>query len=493
MKRYLQKIGSSILLPIAVIPAASILMGIGYLLDPSGLAGTSGNPIAIFLIQAGMALITKLPILFAVGIAAGMSRDKSGAAALSGMVSFLVVSYVLSPACVGLLKGIPAEQVNPAFSNIENTFIGIICGIISAELYNRFHQTKLPVGLAFFSGKRLVPILCAGSMLIVSLVLLFVWPLAYDGLISLGTAISALGPVGAGLYGFGNKMLLPIGLHHALNAVFMQNVAGINDMVNFWTSTGVKGVTGMYMAGFFPIMMFGLPAAALAIYRCARPERKKEVASLMIAGAVASFFTGITEPIEFAFLFAAPPLFLVHAVLTGLSVAIAASMHWIAGFSFSSGLIDFLLSYNMPLANKPYMLLVLGVVFGIIYYLVFMFMIRFFDLKTPGREDVDSEMPRLACQTAPSHSGYAEKAAALVGGLGGRQNILSMEHCATRLRLQVADGALVDEKMIKAAGSLGLVHINKQNLQIIIGPDVQFVYDEIQGMIQSGREAAETT
>lgn len=487
MRSYLQRVGSSILLPIAVIPAASILMGIGYMIDPSGLSGESGNSFAIYLIQGGMALITKLPILFAVGIAAGMSRDKSGAAALSGMVSFLVVSYVLSPTSMGLLKGLPIDQINPAFSNIENAFIGIICGIISAGIYNRFCEVKLPVGLAFFSGKRLVPILCAGCMLVVSLILMFVWPAAYNGLIRLGTSISSLGALGAGLYGFGNKMLIPIGLHHALNAVFMQNVAGINDMVNFWTSTGVKGVTGMYMAGFFPIMMFGLPAAALAIYKCARPERKKEVASLMIAGAVASFFTGITEPIEFAFLFAAPPLYLVHAVLTGLSVAIAAAMHWIAGFSFSSGLIDFILSYNMPLANKPYMLLVLGIAFGVIYYLAFMFMIQFFNLKTPGREDVDKNAIEETLDkdiTLDSTTTYAAKATVLVEGLAGKENILSLDYCATRLRIQVSSMEPVNEDLIKQSGAMGVVHINSKNLQVIFGPDVQFIYDEIKKLIR---------
>lgn len=486
MKNYLQRVGSSILLPIAVIPAASILMGIGYMIEPAGMSGESGNIVAIYLIQGGMALISKLPILFAVGIAAGMSKDKSGAAALSGMVSFLVVSYVLSPSSMGLLMGIPADQINPAFSNIENAFVGILCGTISAGIYNRFSNVKLPVGLAFFSGKRLVPILCAGCMLVVSLVLMFVWPVAYDGLVSLGTSISALGAFGAGLYGFGNKMLIPIGLHHALNAVFMQNVAGINDMVNFWSSTGVKGVTGMYMAGFFPIMMFGLPAAALAIYRCARPERKKEVVSLMIAGAVASFLTGITEPIEFAILFAAPHLYVVHAVLTGVSVAIAAAMHWIAGFSFSSGLIDFILSYNMPLANKPYMLLVLGAAFGVIYYVVFMFMIKCFDLKTPGREDVsENAASGVSDKTGVSDAAgtYGAKAAVIVEGLAGRENILSLEHCATRLRIQVASMEPVNEDVIKQSGAMGVVHINNKNLQIIIGPDVQFVFDEVKKLI----------
>ena len=364
MMKYLQRVGRSLMLPVAVLPAAALLMGIGYWIDPSGWGGN--NVAAAFLIKAGSSLIDNMSILFAVGIAYGMSEDQDGAASLSGLVAFLVVTTLLSSATVSMLTKTDIELVNPAFGKISNQFIGILSGVVAAEMYNKFHKVKLPDALAFFSGKRLAPIMTAVVMLAVSGILFFVWPIVYNGLVAFGTTISSMGALGAGIFGFFNRLLIPVGLHHALNAVFWFDAIGINDIGNFWAGTGVKGVTGMYQAGFFPIMMFGLLGGALAIYQTAKPENKKNVASLMMAAGFASFFTGITEPLEFSIMFVAPLLYLAHAALTGISMFIAATFHWTAGFGFSAGFVDFFLSLRLPLANQPFMLILQGLVFFVI-------------------------------------------------------------------------------------------------------------------------------
>lgn len=357
----------------------------------------------------------------------------------------------------------------------------LFLGLIAAALYNRFSHVKLPEALAFFSGKRLVPILTAATMLVVSMILLFVWPAVYSALVSFGEAISSLGAVGAGLYGFFNRILIPTGLHHALNNVFWFDVAGINDIGNFWNGEGTLGITGRYQAGYFPIMMFGLPAAALAMYHTAKSKRKKQAASLLMAVAFASFLTGVTEPLEFSFMFLAPVLYVVHAVLTGISLFIAATFHWTAGFSFSAGLIDFLLSSRLPLANNPYMLILLGLVFAVIYYFLFRFLIIKFDFKTPGRED-DDEEEVLVGETAPNTTGkdkYAMMAEAIYEGLGGDENVISVDNCATRLRLEVKDMDAVDQKKIKATGVPGINVVGKHSIQVIVGTQVQAVADEV--------------
>jgi PTS system N-acetylglucosamine-specific IIC component len=475
--KYLQKLGSSLMLPVAVLPAAAILMGIGYWIDPVGWGADS--PLAAFLIKAGGSIIDNIPILFAVGVALGMSKQKDGSAALSGLVAFLVVTTLLSSSTVALLQGIDVANVDPSFEKIKNAFVGILSGIVASMMFNRFSHVKLPDALAFFSGKRLVPIMTAASMLVVSAVLFFVWPVIFTGLISFGEAISKLGAVGAGLYGFFNRLLIPTGLHHALNSVFWFDVAGIDDIRNFWASKGTKGVTGMYQAGFFPVMMFGLPAAALAMYHTAKTAKKKQVASLMLAAGFASFFTGVTEPIEFAFMFLAPMLYLVHAVLTGLSLAIAAAFHWTAGFGFSAGLVDFVLSLKIPIANQPYMLLVQGLVFAVIYYFLFRFIITKFNLMTPGREEDTDEDDEDGAVNLSKDDKFAVLAAKIYDGLGGSANVTAIDNCATRLRLEVKDVKAVDQKKIKATGVPGIKVIGPQNIQVIVGTSVQFVADEM--------------
>jgi N-acetylglucosamine PTS system EIICBA or EIICB component len=476
MKKYLQRIGRSLMLPVAVLPAAAILMGIGYWIDPTGWGADSA--LAAFLIKAGGSIIDNIPILFAVGVALGMAKEKDGSSAISGLVAYLVITTLLSSGSVALLQGIDPEKVDPAFGKIGNAFVGILSGIVASMMYNRFSHVKLPDALAFFSGKRLVPIMTALSMIVVSAILFFVWPVIFTGLVSFGEAIAKLGAVGAGLYGFFNRLLIPTGLHHALNSVFWFDVAGISDIPNFWASKGVKGVTGMYQAGFFPIMMFGLPAAALAMVHTAKTKKKKQVASLMLAAGFAAFFTGVTEPIEFAFMFVAPMLYLVHAILTGISLAVAALFHWTAGFGFSAGLVDFVLSLKIPIANQPYMLLIQGLVFAVIYYFLFRFIIVKFNLMTPGREDDEDDA--VGIDIVSSEGKFAAMAAAIYEGLGGDANVVSVDNCVTRLRLEVVDMDVVDQKKIKATGVPGINIVGPQSIQVIVGTNVQFVADEIE-------------
>lgn len=485
MKAYFQRLGRSLMLPVAVLPAAAILMGVGYYIDPSGWGGDS--VIAAFLIKSGGALIDNMGILFAVGVALGMSKDKDGAAALSGLVAWQIITTLLAPDTVAMLQSIPVEEVDPAFGSIKTQFIGILCGLIAGALYNRFHNVKLPQALAFFSGKRLVPIVTSFVMMVVAMVLLFVWPPVYNGLVAFGTSISELGAVGAGLYGLFNRLLIPTGLHHALNSVFWFDVAGINDIGNFWAGTGVKGVTGMYQAGFFPVMMFGLPAGALAMYHTAKTAKKKTTASLMMAAGFASFFTGVTEPLEFAFMFVAPALYVTHAVLTGISLFIAAAFQWTAGFGFSAGLVDYILSFNLPLANQPYMLLVQGGVFAVIYYFLFRFIILKFDLATPGRGDevldstvfADEPTTTNGSKLSTKDAEFRRKAEIILAGLGGEKNVTSIDNCATRLRLEINDMSIVNDTKIKSAGVVGINKVSNHNIQVIVGTEVQFVADEM--------------
>ncbi|WP_455660386.1 N-acetylglucosamine-specific PTS transporter subunit IIBC [Pradoshia sp.] len=477
MRKFFQRLGSSLMLPVAVLPAAAVLLGIGYWIDPDGWGAAS--PIAAFLVKAGGSIIDNIPILFAVGVALGMSKERDGSAALSGLIAYLVATTLLASDSVAMLQGVDAESVNAAFGRIENAFVGILCGLVAASMYNRFSHVRLPDALAFFSGKRLVPIMTSLVMLILSLALLLIWPPVYSALVQFGEWISGLGAIGAGLYGFFNRLLIPTGLHHALNAVFWFDVAGINDISNFWSGTGEKGVTGMYQAGFFPIMMFGLPAAGLAMYHTAKSKYKKQVGSLMLAAGFAAILTGVTEPIEFAFMFLAPMLYLVHAVLTGLSLAIAAAFNWTAGFTFSAGFIDYFLSYNLALANKPYMLLVQGLVFAVIYYFLFRFIIVKFDLKTPGRgEEIEEGTPVSDSHTSRDTK-YAVQAEKIYAALGGDGNVSSIDHCATRLRLEVRDMDAVDQEKIKATGVHGVHVTGAESIQVIVGPNVQFVAEEM--------------
>lgn len=476
MMKYLQRLGKSLMLPVACLPVAAILMGIGYWIDPNGWG--ANNVAAAFLIKAGGALIDNMAILFAIGVGVGMSDDNDGTAGLAGLVSWLMITTLLSTGVVAMLKGVDASEVPAAFGKIQTQFIGILAGLIGSSCYNKFKNTKLPAALSFFSGKRCVAIVTAGASLIATLILFFVWPVVYGALVAFGEAIISTGSIGAGIYAFFNRLLIPFGLHHALNSVFWFDVAGIDDIGKFWGTKpgGILGQTGMYMTGFFPVMMFGLPAAALAMYHTAKDNKKKIVAGLLLASGVSAFFTGVTEPLEFAFMFLAPGLYVVHAVLTGISVAVCAALPVRAGFNFSAGFVDWFLSFKAPFAENPIWLLGIGVIVAIIYYIVFRFAITKFNLKTPGREDdeINGEM-----NAHLSNDNFTEVASIILKGLGGKENIANIDNCVTRLRLEIKDHTLVNEKTIKSAGVAGIIRPSKTSIQVIIGTQVQFVADEL--------------
>lgn len=485
MMNYLQRLGKSLMLPVALLPAAAILMGVGYWIDPTGWGG--GNPLAAFLLKSGGAIIDNIAILFAIGVAIGMPKKKDASSALSGLAAFLIITTILSSESISMLTSTPIEEVSPAFAKINNAFIGIISGIVGAHCFERFHQVELPDALAFFSGKRLAPIMSTVFALITSLILFFVWPTVFAFLVSFGEAISKLGALGAGLFGFFNRLLIPTGLHHALNAVFFFDGFNINDIGRFWGGLdggGVVGETGRYLAGFFPVFMFGLPGAALAMYRKALPERKNAVKSLMIAAAFASFFTGVTEPLEFSFMFVAPVLYFMHAVLTGLSLFICASFQWLAGFSFSAGLVDYILSFKVPFATNSIMLIPAGLLFFALYYFSFSWAIDKFDLMTPGRDPNELIEDDETTHTLPSNSSYADMAAIIFEGLNGSENIVAIDNCATRLRIDLKDSSNVDDAKIKSSGIAGIIKPSPTTIQIIVGPKVQFVADELEKLVK---------
>ncbi len=500
MLGYLQKVGRALMVPVATLPAAAILMGVGYWLDPD--AWGASNALAALLIKSGAAIIENMSVLFAIGVAYGLSKDKDGAAALTGFVGFLVVTTLCSPAAVAMIQKMPVDQVPAAFGKINNQFVGILVGILSAEVYNRFSHVELPKALSFFSGRRLVPILVSFLMIIVAFILMYIWPLIFNGLVSFGEHIQKLGSVGAGVYAFFNRLLIPVGLHHALNSVFWFDVAGINDIPKFLggaqsiaNGTGIVGITGRYQAGFFPIMMFGLPGAALAIYHCARPENRAKVGSIMLAAAFAAFFTGITEPLEFSFMFVAPVLYVIHAVLTGISVFIAASMHWIAGFGFSAGLVDMVLSSRNPLATHWWMLIPQGIVFFVLYYVVFRFTIQKFNLMTPGRElavagDETDGYDVNVDNTDNGESATESLARRYIGAVGGSDNLTGIDACITRLRLNVKDSSQVNESVAKHLGASGVIRLNKQSVQVIVGTQAESIATAMKKVLTKGPVAS---
>ena len=477
--KFVQKLGKALMLPVACLPICGILMGLGYAMCPSTMQGgdVTGvvEQIGFFLVKAGGALIDHMALLFAIGVGVGMSDDHDGTAGLAALASWLMITNLLSTGAVSVLRTLEeGSTAFIAFSKIENPFIGIIAGIIGALCYNRFKSTKLPDWLSFFSGKRCVAIVAGVVSIIVSAVLLFVWPVLFAGLVALGKGIEGMGALGAGIYAFFNRLLIPFGLHHALNSVFWFDVAGISDLSNFWGNTGVYGQTGMYMTGFFPFMMFGLPAACIAMYQTAKPGKKKIVYGLLASAAFCSFFTGVTEPIEFSFMFLAPGLYVVHALLAGITAGITVALPIRAGFSFSGGAVDMVLSSFTPLAENPWLLIPVGLAVGVLYYVVFRFAIAKFNLKTPGREDDDAEELKATL----ANNDYTSVAKTVLEGVGGPENVASIDNCITRLRLEVKDYTKVNEKVIKSAGVAGVMRPSKTSVQVIIGTQVQFVADE---------------
>ncbi|MBL4987129.1 MULTISPECIES: N-acetylglucosamine-specific PTS transporter subunit IIBC [Bacillus] len=445
--QFFQKLGKSFMLPIAVLPAAGIILAIGR-------EDVFNIP---FIHAAGNAIFANLALIFAMGVAIGISKDGNGAAALSGAISYFILS---------------AGTTSINSTNNMGVLGGILCGLLAGYVYNKFKDTKLPEYLGFFSGRRLVPIMTALFTILLAAVFGYVWPPIQSVINDLGEWILSLGATGAGLFGFFNRLLIPLGLHHVLNNLFWfqfgEFSGATGDLARFFKGDPSAGV---FMTGFFPVMMFGLPAACLAMVVTAKPEKRKATAGLMIGMALTSFITGITEPIEFSFMFLSPLLYGVHAILTGLSLFIVNTLGIHSGFAFSAGAIDYVLSFGI--AQKPILLLVVGIIYGVVYFVVFYFLIKLLKLKTPGREDDDME--DIAADDAVTAGG----ASVLVEGLGGKDNITTIDHCATRLRLTVEDTNLLNEATLKKAGAKGVLTSGKTSVQIIIGTNVEFVADDL--------------
>ena len=436
--------------------------------------------IGFFLVKAGSALIENMAILFAIGVGVGMSEKNDGTGGIAALASWLMITTLLSTGVVTTLIPSIADNATKtlAFNKIANPFIGILSGVIGSSCYNKFKNTKLPNWLAFFSGKRCVAIIAGLVSIVVSAVLLFVWPLLFGALVALGDAVAGMGVVGAGIYAFLNRLLIPTGLHHALKNVFWFDTIGLGDLQHFWageTSADVTWSLGMYMSGFFPCMMFGIPGAALAMIQCAKPAKKKIAIGLVASAAVCSFVCGVTEPFEFGFMFLAPGLYVIYALLYGIFTIITVALGFRAGFSFSAGATDLLFSSTLPAAQKTLLIIPLGIAAFVVFYFVFLFAIKKFDLKTPGREDDDDLEEEKKVQLASDD--YTEIAKKILAGCGGKGNIVSIDNCVTRLRLEVRDMTAVNDKAIKAAGVAGVIKPGKTSVQIIVGTKVQFVAD----------------
>ena len=497
MMKKLQKLGKALMLPVAALPICGILMGLGYAIAPGVMgvpgAATSGAlyNIGFLLVKAGGALIDNMAWLFVIGVAVGLADDKDGTSALAGLVSWLMMTNLLSTGVVTTLM--PAIADDPvktlAFDKIQNVFIAIIAGIIGSACYNRFKNAKLPDWLAFFSGKRCVAIVTGLVSILVSVVLLFVWPIIFGALVSVGEAIIGMSGIGAGIYAFLNRLLIPTGLHHALNNVFWFDTIGLGDLQNYWAGfqTGDVGTTGnvinwslgMYMSGFFPCMMFGVFGAALAMIKTAK--NKKAAIGLVLSAAICAFVCGVTEPFEFGFMFLCFPLYVVYSALYGIFTVITYYSGFRAGFCFSAGATDLVFSASLPAAAKTWMIIPLGIAAFIVFYLVFYFAITKFDLKTPGREDEDAEEAEKKVTLA--NNNYTEVASGVLKAIGGKANVSSVDYCATRLRFTIKDYTQVDEKAVKAAGAAGVIRPDKTTCQVIIGTKVQFVYDELKKML----------
>lgn len=481
--KFLQKLGKALMLPVAVLPICGILMGIGYYLCPATMQGGEiqgvANLIGLFLVKAGGALIDNMAILFVVGVGVGMSDKNDGTGGIAALASWLMIKTLLSTGFVTTIIPSIADNATKtlAFDKIENPFIGILAGIIGAMCYNKFKDTKLPDWLSFFSGKRCVAIIAGLVSILASVVLLFVWPLLFGGLVALGEAIVSLDIVGAGIYAFLNRLLIPTGLHHALNNVFWFDTIGLGDLQHFWrgeTSADVTWSLGMYMSGFFPCMMFGIPGAACAMIKCAKPAKKKMTIGLVASAAICAFICGVTEPFEFGFMFLAPALYVIYALLYGIFTMITVALGFRAGFSFSAGATDLLFSASLPAAQRTWLIIPLGIAAFIVFYFVFLFAIKKWDLKTPGREDDDVEEEKKAELASDDYTAIAKK---ILEGCGGKENIARIDSCITRLRLEVKDITLVNDKVIKSAGVAGVMKPGKTSVQVIIGTKVQFVAD----------------
>ena len=494
------------MLPVAVLPICGILMGVGYLMCPASMQGQEVSGvvavIGYFLVKAGGAIIDNMTWLFVIGVSVGMSDDGNGASALAGLVCFLIITSLLSPAFLTVaVPSLVADEIRQmAFAKIQNPFIGIMAGIIGAGCYNRFKNVKLPQSLSFFSGRRFVIIITALISLLATAVLAIIWPLAFGALTMLGKWILGLGGIGVGIYTFLNRLLIPLGLHHALNNVFWFDTIGIGDLTAFWsgkTSEQVGWSLGMYMSGFFPSMMFGIPGAALAMIQNAK--NRKQAVGILLSSSVCAFVCGVTEPFEFSFMFLAFPLYVVYSLLYGIFAAVTYYSGFRAGFSFSAGATDLLFSSTLPAAAKTYMIMPLGIAAFAVFYLVFTVLIRKLHFTTPGNENdvMSTETFEKASDMREKSGGnqdrvnsvneYDDFARALLAALGGRKNLTNIDCCATRLRLGIKNTRIIDHAAIKRSGAIASKTIGDNACQIIIGVTVQQVCEALKN-VQEGEK-----
>ena len=385
--KYAYRLGKAVMLPVACLPVAGLLMGVGFWLDPVGQG--ENLLLAHVMILAGSVLIDNMSLLFTLGVAVGLADEQDGTAALAGVISWLMIQKILSPDNVVILTGNRVDA--SSFSYINNQFVGILSGWIGAYCCNKYRFKVFHGPLQIYGGRVYALMMATIYAALASIMLLFAWPYLHSACLYVGESLIGTGALGAGVYGFLNRILIPTGFHHVLNSVFWFDLAGIADLNSFWNGTGVYGQTGMYMTGYFPVMIFGLPGAALAMYHTAYPAQKKMAAGLLLTASLCSVLTGVTEPLEFAFMFLAPGLFLLHAILMGISMYICAALPFRIGFNFSAGLMDYFMCLNAPMTQNPGLLLPVGLLFGLLYYIVFRFCILHFHLKTPGREASEKE------------------------------------------------------------------------------------------------------
>lgn len=538
----LQRVGRSFMLPIAVLPVAGLLLGIGSsftnetTIATYGLQGILGNgtvlhALLIIMSKAGNVIFDNLPIIFAVGVAIGMAKAEKEVAALSAMISFFVMHASIN--AVLLLAGKVLADGTIAPDVLEGTiasvcgiqtlqmgvFGGILVGLGVAALHNRFYKIELPNALSFFGGSRFVPIISTVTYVGIGILMYFIWPAVQNGIFALGGLVTGTGYFGTLIFGIIKRALIPFGLHHVFYMPFWQTAVGGTMMVDgnliqggqniFFAQLASSDVTHFsadatrYFSGEFIFMIFGLPGAALAMYRCAKPEKKKAAGGLLLSAALACMFTGITEPIEFSFLFVAPMLFAVQVILAGSAYMVAHILNIAVGLTFSGGLLDLVIFGVLQGNAKTSWLRIIpaGIVYFLLYYVLFSFLIKKFDLKTPGREDDDEETKlytkadvnarRTEAKEGESGS-QAEnskdsRSAAIAMGMGGRNNITSVDCCATRLRCSIADSSLVDEKLLKSTGAVGVI-VKGQGIQIIYGPQVTVIKSELEAYLAEEHE-----
>jgi PTS system N-acetylglucosamine-specific IIC component len=488
----LQPLGRALMLPIAVLPVAAILLRLGQpdIWDAVH-AGAAVHNLLPFIAAAGNAIFNNLGLLFGIGVAVGLARENHGAAGMAGVVCFLVITEG-AKALIGVPVSALAGMAPNAQSLASDAYkvaaiakvsvpVGIISGLVAGWLYNRYSDIKLPDYLAFFGGRRFVPIASGAVGVLIAAALGFGYQSISNGMDALSAAVVGAGDWGLFIYGVLNRLLIVTGLHHIINNLAWFIVGDYHgttgDLHRFFAG---DPNAGKFMSGFFPVMMFGLPAACLAMYHTALPARRKEVGGLLLSMALTAFLTGVTEPIEFSFMFLAPALYAIHALLTGTAMALMDILGIRLGFGFSAGLFDYLINFGK--ATRPLWLLPVGAVYFALYYGLFRFAIRMFNLKTPGREDEsDVVSDALAAETSRGH--------AFVEALGGSDNLVSVDACTTRLRLMLADGNAIDERALKALGARGLVRPSANALQVVLGP----IADQVAGEIRTARPTAPRT